>query len=469
MNLLAMLLACLSFSGSTSPRPRFVFLFIGDGMGLNQVALTEAYQASVAGDSLGFAPVSFTRFPVLGTTTTQCATRRITESSAAATALATGSKAGDGTLGVAPGTRAHLSSIAVEARAAGRKTALITTVSVDHATPAGFYAHVGDRNAYNAIAMQLPRSGLDLFAGGGFLAPVGDSGNVWNALRDSGYALVRGREALAGRRPGGRLVALPPATPPLTEVPWTLDRPLFGADQPTLADFVRESSRLLEGNRDGFFLMAEGGRVDWACHANDARSAIGEVQSLDSAVQTALAFAARHPGEVLIVVLADHETGGLALGNAALGYQSNFGLLRHQVSSKDALADSLRAALTAKDSLAALDSCLALVGRRLGLGRAPGLELTDADRTRLANAWSEELARDPGKRGGLLAAAGIAILATKAGVGWTTGAHTAQPVPVYAWGAGAEAFAGRLDNTDVAVRLRQAMGLRPVGPATKVR
>lgn len=461
---MALLLAHALFLAPVESSARYVFLFVGDGMGLAQVSLAEAYQASISGDTLGFAPVSFTTFPVFGTSTTHCANRRITESSAAGTALATGSKAGDGTLGTEPGTRRKLPNIATEARAAGRKVAILSTVSIDHATPAAFYAQADDRNAYNAIAMQLPRSGYDIFAGSEFLKPVGDSGNVWNALRDAGYDLVRGRSELARRKPGRPFMALPVATNGTATVPWEIDRSPRESDQPTLADFVRESARLMEGDPQGFFLMAEAGKIDWAGHANDARSAIGEVQALDSAVRVALDFARRHPGQVLIVVTADHETGGLSLGNGTLRYQTNFGLLRHQISSKDALTDSLRHVLGTSDSLSAFEGALLVIGRRTGLGRAPELALTNAERGKLSEAWAAERAKPARERGETLATTAIALLNARAGVGWATGAHTAQPVPTYAWGVGADAFAGRLDNTDIPRKLRKAMGLDKRGP-----
>ena len=454
---------------STVPQARYVFLFIGDGMGLAQVALAEAYQASISGDTLGFEPVSFSRFPVLGMATTQCATRRITESSAAATALATGSKAADGTLGLSPGRNDTLRTIAEEARDAGRKVGILTTVSVDHATPAGFYAHVASRGDYNGIGMSLPRSGFDVFAGAGFIAPVGN-GNVWQRLQTDGYFVAQGRAALQSHQ-SGRVVALAPVNAPANALPWELDRPASSPDQPTLSDFVRETTRLLEGNPQGFFVMVEGGRIDWAGHGNDAGAAIGEVRSLDSAVLVALAFAARHPGEVLIVVTGDHETGGLALGRTALGYQSNLGLFQYQKSSQDALVDSLQEPLDLFDSIRSTDSCMAVIGRRTGLGIEPLLALSASDRERFMNAWATEHARPVGGRGSIMGSLAIAMLAEKAGVGWSSTAHTSIPVPVYAWGAGAEAFQGRMDNTDIAKRLRQAMGigLKPLRAQTTER
>ena len=434
------------------PRVRYVFLFIGDGMGPAQTALAEAYRSSIAGDTLGFEPLSFTRFPEYGTATTQCATRRTTESSAAATALATGNKAADGTIGLAPRTNDTLRSIAEDARDEGRKVGVMTTVSVDHATPAGFYAHVANRGDYATIASQAPASRFDVLAGSGFLDP----GGVWQKFQAEGYVLAQGRTALRNHR-WGRVVALAPTGAPANALPWELDRAAANADQPTLSDFVRETARLLEGNPQGFFVMAEAGRIDWACHANDAGAMIGEVLALDSAVRAALSFAERHPGEVLVVVTGDHETGGLSLGRTIMGYQTNFGLYQYQRSSKEALIDSLQEPLDLFDSIRSTDSCLAVIARLTGLGGAIPLDPTD--KQRLLDAWRTEQLSSVGSRGTYMGTFAIDMLAEKAGIAWSSTAHTSLPLPVYAWGAGAEAFRGRMDNTDIPKRLRAAMGI----------
>lgn len=462
--LLPTILALLSGASPTPPQARYVFLFIGDGMGLAQVALAEGFRASVQGDSLGFRATSFSGFPTLGMATTQCASRRITESSAAATALATGSKANDGSLGLDPHDGTPLRTIAEEALKAGRSIGVVTTTSIDHATPAGFYAHVPNRNQHYDIGVALTRSGMNVFAGGPFLDPEGKGTgkpqeSLWSLARKAGYDVIRGRSALEERRKD-KVIAFPAPGTRDSSVPYRIDRRTTD-DQPDLVDYVRQSSRLLD-NGKGFFLMAEGGKVDWACHRNDARGALEEVWGLDSAVRAALDFAKQHPGEVLIVVTADHETGGLSLGNDRLGYQTNLGLLRHQVLSAESLEDSLRLILADKDSARSWKAALSGLARWTGLGTRPDLALAAEETSRLREAFLASL--DPSRPGPWgryhpLAWTGIRILSDKAGVGWTSPAHTAIPVPVYAWGAGAEAFGGRMDNTDIARRLRQAMGL----------
>jgi len=469
--LLLSLVACPSDAApDAKPDPtkpghaKYVFLFIGDGMGLAQVALAEGFRSSLQGDTLGWTPTSFSGFPTLGMATTQCASRRITESSAAATALATGSKANDGSLGLDPHDGTRLRTIAEEALSAGRSIGVMTTTSIDHATPAGFYAHVPDRNQSYDIGVALTQSGMNVFAGGPFLDPEGkrtgkSPESLWSLARKAGYDVIRGRAALQARRQD-KVIAFPAAGTRDSSVPYRIDRRTDG-DQPDLVDYVRESSRLLD-NPKGFFVMAEGGKVDWACHRNDARGALEEVWGLDSAVRAALDFAKGHPGEVLIVVTADHETGGLSLGNERLGYQTNLGLLRHQTLSGESLEDSLRAALAGKDSAQAWRAALSGLGRWTGLGVQPGLAVAADETSRLREAFLATL--EPARTGPWgkyhpLSWTATRILSDKAGVGWTTPAHTAIPVPVYAWGVGSEAFRGRMDNTDIALRLRRAMGL----------
>lgn len=433
-------------------------------MGLAQVALAEGYRASLQGDSLGFVPTSFSSFPTLGMATTHCASRRITESSAAATALATGSKANDGSLGIDPHNGSALRTIAEQALAAGRSIAVVTTTSIDHATPAGFYAHVPDRNQYYEIGVALTKSGMNVFAGGPFLDPEGKrtgktQESLWSLAHKAGYDVIRGREALQVRKQD-KVIAFPAIGTRDSSVPYRLDR-RPGGDQPDLVDFVNESARMLDSPK-GFLLVAEGGKVDWACHRNDARAALEEVWGLDSAVRSALAFAKSHPDEVLIVVTADHETGGLSLGNHRLGYQTNLGLLRHQSLSSETLEDSLRSAMSGKDSATAWSAALGALGRWTGLGITPGMELAEEEVLRLREAFRASRGTNtqgPWGRYHPLAWTATRILSDKAGVGWTTDAHTAIPVPVYAWGTGAEAFRGRMDNTDIAHRLRLAMGL----------
>mgnify|MGYP001055698344 FL=1 len=155
---------------SYAQRAKYVFYFIGDGMGVNQVNGTEMYLAEQEG-RIGVKPLLFTTFPAGTVATTFSATNSVTDSSAAGTALATGAKTYNGAIGMDDDKNA-LQTVAEKAKQAGRKVGVTTSVSVDHATPAAFYAHQSNRSMYYEIALDLPKAGFDFYAGGGFLKPA---------------------------------------------------------------------------------------------------------------------------------------------------------------------------------------------------------------------------------------------------------------------------------------------------------
>ena len=155
---------------SYAQRAKYVFYFIGDGMGVNQVNGTEMYLAEQEG-RIGVKPLLFTTFPAGTVAPTFSATNSVTDSSAAGTALATGAKTYNGAIGMDDDKNA-LQTVAEKAKKAGRKVGVTTSVSVDHATPAAFYAHQPNRSMYYEIALDLPKAGFDFYAGGGFLKPA---------------------------------------------------------------------------------------------------------------------------------------------------------------------------------------------------------------------------------------------------------------------------------------------------------
>ena len=381
------------------PRAKYVFFFIGDGMGLGQVALAEAYQAAQDG-KIGNYPLNFSQFPVLGTATTYSASNIITCSSAAGTALATGEKTNNGMLGVRPDT-SDLTAITYKIKDAGYKVGVTSTVTLDHATPGAFYAHAGARSDYYSIAIQLPASGFDFFGGGGFLQLSGAQENqesVFTLIEKAGYTVAYGTaEFNELKNKNEKMILLQNKDRNyLRDLPYAIDRKEGDLTQ---AGIVAAAIEFLD-NEKGFFLMSEGGKIDWACHSNDGRTALMEVLDMADAVQVAIAFAQKHPDETLIVVTADHETGGLALGSVS-EYVMFFNELDPQSQSKDAL---------------------------------------------FANGQKDEA---------LL----VSQMNAMAKIGWTTSAHTGIPVPVYATGTCSNLFGGRMDNTDIPKKICQAMGV----------
>lgn len=291
--LFVLFLGCLVGSAQS---PKYIFFFIGDGMGPVHVQLG-------GGDSL-----CFTQFPVRGELTTRSATDSITDSAAAGTALATGHKTKNGVIGMSADGRQKFESVAYVAQRAGKKVGIMTTVSIDHATPASFFASVASRKMADKIAEQIAPTGFDLFAGSGLVKPA----DAWGAIADSGYTVVRGREA---KLEGKKVIWVQAAGKSLGELPYATERQ---ADDMTLPEMTGQAIEFLAKDAPkGLFLMVEGGKIDWGSHANHAVNTRGEVIDFAAAVAQALAFYQKHPTETLIIVTADHETGGLSLNPTA--------------------------------------------------------------------------------------------------------------------------------------------------------
>lgn len=432
---LILLLTLLTVQCWASDTPKYIFYFIGDGMGHNALALTEAYIASENGDDIGFGKLGFTQLPTVGFATTWCANRRMTDSAAGGTALATGEKTSVATIGMNPERTAPIQSIAVAAKEKGMRSGVATSVSIDHATPASFYAHQPKRTLYYEIAMDAPVTGLDLYAGSGFLksSPKGKP-SVYDALSKAGYKITRGDNEITGKR----AVLMQAKGSNSGNLPLAID-----ADQNalTLSAITRRSIDFLMkdgGVRKGFFLMVEGGQIDWAAHNNDAATLVHEIKDFDAAISVALQFYKEHPDQTLIVITADHETGGLALGRDNLGYDTYYGQLSAQKCSKGVLQSLLETADNWEAAKAILED-------KMGFGTQ--IASTEDEWKELEAIYTDKRAQT--------AATALNILARHAGVGWTTGSHTATYVPIFAIGAASEKFNGRMDNIDIAIHLRK--------------
>ena len=235
-------------------------------------------------------------------------------------------------------------------------------------------------------------------------------------------------------------------------------------DDITLAEFVRKGIDVLY-NEKGFFLMCEGGKIDWAGHANDAVANISDTIALDEAVEVALEFAFQHPDETLIIVTGDHETGGMTIGYAATGYDTAFDIMKNQKMSFVAFDEYV--ANEKADGTFDFDRLMEMVEDEFGLtapgtdNDVPALVMNEYEYTRLQKAYEDDRTGNTDGYEESLLYGGynpISITLThiinnKAGIGWTSYAHTGLPVPVYAFGEGAEVFGGAYDNTEVAKKL----------------
>lgn len=293
---------------------RNVIVCIGDGMGLSQVTLASMKVAGPGGR------LHIERLPVTGLVRTHSANSRVTDSAAAGTALASGVKTNNGMIGMAPDEREYCTLLEA-AQAKGMATGLVVTSTISHATPASFGAHVKSRKLEPAIAAQLMARRINVLLGGGrkYFLPRSDPNSgrkddvdLFAEAQEAGYTYVRTASELRSAQ-DSHVLGL-----------FQFDGLTTAEPEPSLAFMTRKAIRLLKrvnlnstADRYGFFLMIEGSQIDWECHANDAAGAVRQTLLFDQAVEAAVDFALKD-GRTLVLVTADHETGGLTLiGNGS--------------------------------------------------------------------------------------------------------------------------------------------------------
>ncbi|MEP2935828.1 MAG: alkaline phosphatase [Gilvibacter sp.] len=297
---LLLILSCNNSQPTEEPtpeikRPKNVILLVGDGMGLSQVSASVYFKD---------APSNFEQFPVIGLSKTSASAQLITDSAAGATAFASGIKTYNGAVGVAPDST-HVATIPELLQDRGYVSGVVATSSITHATPACFYAHVPARGMYEKIAEQLTYSNMQFFAGGGidYFARRSDSVNLIETLKTKGFSVDT--TSMPSQATAGRMAIL------------------LGADAIVPQgdggqSFLQEASMLaienLSQNQDGFFLMIEGSQIDWGGHSNNADYLISELLDFDKTIGLVLEYAKKNP-ETLVVVTADHETGGFTLSS----------------------------------------------------------------------------------------------------------------------------------------------------------
>ncbi len=450
---LGLIIAC----GTLRSELKYVFYFIGDGMGPNEVLATEIYQAELDG-KIGYIPLCMTQFPYGGLLRTYSASNGVTDSSAAGTALACGEKANNHTLGLnAKGDT--LTSLAESLKAQGWAVGITTSVSIDHATPASFYANSNNRNDYYAVGLQLAESNFDFFGGSAFKHPQDrkkDKRSLYEITREKGYTLIRGYNDFLKKKDQAQKVILVNHNEALTEqqrgggmLPYALDK---SSQDLTLPQITRAAVDFLSATQKPFFLMTEGGAIDWAGHANDARTLIEEVREFDQSIQVAYEFYLQHPDETLIIVTADHETGGLIIGDGR--YELNLKALQHQNVSVSVLSDKIAQLRKTRGADLTWEELRELLTQTLGFYNQ--VTLSEEEDTALQAIFARTMSGDEAdvktlyKTLGELADKAVRILNEKSVIGWTSGSHSATPVPIFSVGVGAERFAGWHDNTEVA-------------------
>jgi len=284
------------YYGCAQNKPKNIIFLIGDGMGLSQLSYGVLTQTKTS---------NFERLPVVGLSKTESSSSKITDSAAGATAFAIGEKTYNGAIGV-DSLKKTKQTILELAEQKGLATGMITTCAITHATPAAFIAHQPYRRMYEEIAMDFLKTDIDVFIGGGFnhFSKRKDSLNLTSTLTKKGYKIYTNEyDLFHDDTPTTKIAALVAAE----HLPKMQD----GRGDYESKAFAK-ALEVLTPNKQGFFLMIEGSQIDWGGHENDATYVQQEVWDFDQVLGKVIDFAEKD-GNTLVVVTADHETGGLAL------------------------------------------------------------------------------------------------------------------------------------------------------------
>lgn len=488
--------------------PKYVFLFIGDGMSYPQVQLTNYYLSASQGQNAGTVTVegeektkldsknnlTMMSFPIAGSAQTYDSTSFAPDSASTATSIATGKKTWSGSINVSEDFTQTYETIAEKLKAQkDMKIGILSTVNLNHATPAAFYAHQASRSSYYDIGLEMIDSGFDYFAGGGLLQPTGkekDKEDLYALAEEAGYKVVQTQaEAEALKAEDGKVIAIDEHLADSSAMSYELDR---AEEEWALADYVEKGIEVLD-NDNGFFMMVEGGKIDWACHANDAASTITDTIALDNAVEKAVEFYNEHPEETLIIVTGDHETGGLTIGFAGTDYDTFLKNFENQKISYAKYDSDYVSGY--KENKTDFETVMKDVTELFGLQGPAGtdsettqqkdsadqhpesdndgaLVMTEYEYGQLKAAYETtmsrtgeeaEFAQDEYIRYGSYEPLTVTIthiLNNKSGINFGSYAHTGLPVEVLVQGVGAESFDGYYDNTDIYSKMAALLGVQ---------
>lgn len=460
--------------------PKYVFLFIGDGMSYPQFQAASDYLGALddpdyvkalpsidyekrEGELNGPKRLNFMNFDVAGSAVTYDSCSFAPDSASTATSIATGYKTYSGMINVDLTGSTPYETIAEKLHSQkGWKVGIVSSVNLNHATPAAFYAHQASRNNYYEIGEELVNSGFEYFAGGGLKKVTGpdkDKTSLYDLAADAGYKVTYTQaDAEAVTAADGKVILINEHLADSDAMDYEMDRQ---DGEWALADYVKKGIDVLD-NDTGFFMMCEGGKIDWACHANDAGATVNDTLALADAVQVAIDFAKQHADETLILVTGDHETGGLTIGFAGTDYDTYLDSLASQNISyaqfDEQYVEKYKENHTSFED--AMKDVEKLFGLKLSGDQNDRLVLTDYEVQRLRTAYEfamtdpdvEEYTQEQYVLYGTYNPFSVTvthILNNKAGVDFTSYSHTGLPVAVFANGAGEDAFNGYYDNTEI--------------------
>lgn len=406
---------------SKNGKAKNVIFMIGDGMGVPYTTALRYMNDNP--ETVEMEKTAFDPYLVgLQSTYPEDEKENVTDSAAAATAMSGGVKTYNNAIAV-DNDKTDVKTVLEQAKENGMSTGIVATSEITHATPASYGAHEEQRKSENAIAddyydeMINGEHKIDVMLGGGTDFFERDDRNLAEQFQKDGYSYVKSAKELK-KDDNKQILGL------FSEVGMDkmIDR---DKEQPSLADMTTAALDRLKGDKDGFFLMVEGSQIDWAGHDNDVVGAMSEMRDFEKALEEVRDFAKKN-GETLVVVTADHSTGGISIG-ADGEYNWDPAPIQAAKRTPDFMAEQIVKGASVEETLAE-NIDLELTEEEIASVKAAAEE---GDQTEIDNAIEK-------------------IFDKRSGTGWTTDGHTGDDVPVYAFGPLKEKFSGMIDNTDQA-------------------
>ncbi len=438
--------------GVAAQSPKYIFYYIGDGMGMGPIVAAQNYNRLILKNDK---PLTMMQMPVVGWALTYSASSDITDSAAAGTALATGSKTKNYMLGMNADTVA-VTSIAKILHDSGYGVAIATSVAPDDATPGAFFAHVPNRSMTYQIGCDMAASGYEFVAGAGLRGTETDGkpNDLLDRFAAEGVQIVRGPEGAASIT-AARALLLNNEGSSRSNIGYTIDSIQGTLTLPLIASTALK--QLERTSPDKFFMMIEGGNIDHALHGNDAGASIKEIINFDEALKVAYDFYLAHPDETLIVVTADHDTGGMAIVRSG-----GIGNIDYQKVSKEEFSNFCKAMLKTRN-IFTWDDMKAYMSENLGF--FTHIPVSEADETKLKKLFDDtfELRNTADQKTlyanfNAFAVEVFNMFNNAVGVTFCTTSHAGNAVPVFAVGVGADLFKGFNNNTDLPAAILKAVG-----------
>lgn len=412
------------------PEIKNVILLIADGMSNDGITLTRWYNSyneetgqintsyTMALDEMasGLVRTYWRNNDIVGA---------ITDSAPGGTAYATGHKTNDKFIGVTP-NQTPLISVLESAKSNGKATGIISTSQVMHATPAAFSSHIPDRSKEYIIAEQQVYNQIDLVMGGGENRLINrpDSEDLISVLKNNSYQYITQKDELASTRLKTWGMFAP------MDLSYDMDRMEFTPSQPSLSEMTGSALNALSKNKDGFFLMVEGSKIDWAAHANDPIGLISDINAFDQAVKTALDYA-KERNDTMVIAVTDHGNGGVSIGNQSTSSTYS------QDSVARFIAPLKKATLTGEG-----------IEKKLNEDRSNVREVM-ATYYGINDLSNEEVTKIINTKAGSMNYTVGPMISQRAGIGWTSTGHTGEDIVLYTYLPNNQRITGLIENTDI--------------------